>query len=176
MSSLSLESTSVSDNSSIQSEDGSAGYSPNSGSLKQFLFHSMTTELELMSNELDLLVKTASADKQPSFRNEMDSFYSIFERFLNQKDREKELDWYKINNLGPDKLIPYAELPAIEEDDAKICHLLSKLAVVKLNGGLGTSMGCVGPKSTIEIRDRMTILDLTIQQIEVQTACAYISR
>lgn len=45
--------------------------------------------------------------------------------------------------------------------------LLSKLVVLKLNGGLGTSMGCVGPKSLIQVRNDATFLDLTVQQIEV---------
>jgi UTP--glucose-1-phosphate uridylyltransferase len=40
------------------------------------------------------------------------------------------------------------------------------LAVLKLNGGLGTTMGCIGPKSAIEVRDNMTFLDLTVRQIE----------
>jgi len=39
--------------------------------------------------------------------------------------------------------------------------------VVKLNGGLGTSMGCRGPKSVIQVRNDLTFLDLTVQQIEV---------
>ena len=46
-------------------------------------------------------------------------------------------------------------------------QLLNKLVVVKLNGGLGTSMGCVGPKSLISVRSGLTFLDLTVQQIEV---------
>ena len=45
--------------------------------------------------------------------------------------------------------------------------LLNKLVVLKLNGGLGTSMGCVGPKSLIQVRNDATFLDLTVQQIEV---------
>ena len=45
--------------------------------------------------------------------------------------------------------------------------ILNKLAVLKLNGGLGTTMGCVGPKSIIEVRDSMTFLDLSVRQIEV---------
>jgi UTP--glucose-1-phosphate uridylyltransferase len=45
-------------------------------------------------------------------------------------------------------------------------QFLSKLAVLKLNGGLGTSMGCVGPKSVIEVRDGMSFLDLSVRQIE----------
>jgi hypothetical protein len=31
-------------------------------------------------------------------------------------------------------------------DPAKIKALLNKLVVLKLNGGLGTTMGCTGPK------------------------------
>ena len=40
--------------------------------------------------------------------------------------------------------------------------------VIKLNGGLGTSMGCKGPKSTITVRDDLTFLDLIIRQLEVK--------
>ena len=45
--------------------------------------------------------------------------------------------------------------------------MLDKLVVLKLNGGLGTSMGCTGPKSLIRVRNEHTFLDLTVQQIEV---------
>lgn len=31
-------------------------------------------------------------------------------------------------------------------------------------------MGCVGPKSVIEVRDGMTFLDLSVRQIEVSSA------
>jgi UTP--glucose-1-phosphate uridylyltransferase len=48
----------------------------------------------------------------------------------------------------------------------EITPALNKLAVLKLNGGLGTTMGCVGPKSTIEVRDGRSFLDLTVLQIE----------
>lgn len=44
--------------------------------------------------------------------------------------------------------------------------------MVKLNGGLGTSMGCKGPKSLISVRNENTFLDLTVQQIEVPTRAA----
>ena len=43
--------------------------------------------------------------------------------------------------------------------------MLQKLVVVKLNGGLGTSMGCKGPKSVIAVRNDLTFLDLTVQQV-----------
>ena len=69
---------------------------------------------------------------------------------------------------------PYAELQktfsATETRD-----LLNKLVVLKLNGGLGTSMGCTGPKSLISVRNQLTFLDLTVQQIEVRHASLAVS-
>lgn len=52
-------------------------------------------------------------------------------------------------------------------DKALMSERLNKLVVVKLNGGLGTSMGCKGPKSVISVRNDLTFLDLTLQQIQV---------
>lgn len=60
----------------------------------------------------------------------------------------------------------YSELQSPETNAIKA--LLNKLVVVKLNGGLGTSMGCKGPKSIISVRNDLTFLDLTVQQIEVR--------
>ena len=57
------------------------------------------------------------------------------------------------------------ELESYKASDVK--KLLDKLVVLKLNGGLGTSMGCKGPKSLISVRNDNTFLDLTVQQIEV---------
>lgn len=42
---------------------------------------------------------------------------------------------------------------------------MGKTAVLKLNGGLGTSMGCAGPKSLLEVRDGQTFIDFSIQQL-----------
>lgn len=42
---------------------------------------------------------------------------------------------------------------------------LGKLAVVKLNGGLGTSMGMTRAKSLLPLRDGLTFLDLTARQV-----------
>ena len=59
----------------------------------------------------------------------------------------------------------YDTLPKPASDE-EIRSMLNKLVVVKLNGGLGTSMGCKGPKSVIPVRSDLTFLDLTVQQIE----------
>ena len=62
---------------------------------------------------------------------------------------------------------PYAELQKTFSP-TETRDLLNKLVVLKLNGGLGTSMGCTGPKSLISVRNQLTFLDLTVQQIEVR--------
>lgn len=61
---------------------------------------------------------------------------------------------------------PYSTLVS-DLPKAQIRDMLNKLVVLKLNGGLGTGMGCTGPKSLISVRDELTFLDLTVQQIEV---------
>ena len=43
--------------------------------------------------------------------------------------------------------------------------LLSQAVVIKLNGGLGTSMGLQGPKSLLSVRDGVNFLDLMVRQI-----------
>lgn len=73
-------------------------------------------------------------------------------------------DWEKIQTPSEEQIVPYASIPEVT-DTAD----LQKLAVLKLNGGLGTTMGCVGPKSAIEVRDGMTFLDLSVRQIEVSS-------
>lgn len=65
-----------------------------------------------------------------------------------------------------EQIKPYQDLPQEQSKDA-IRDMLNKLVVLKLNGGLGTSMGCKGPKSIISVRNELTFLDLTVQQIEV---------
>jgi len=72
---------------------------------------------------------------------------------------------------------PYQDLPHTESLD-EVRDMLNKLVVLKLNGGLGTSMGCKGPKSIISVRNQLTFLDLTVQQIEViyKFYCHYLGR
>jgi UTP--glucose-1-phosphate uridylyltransferase len=45
-------------------------------------------------------------------------------------------DWNKVHAPAPEQITPYAELPKASDPS-----LLNKLAVLKLNGGLGTTMG-----------------------------------
>ncbi len=62
------------------------------------------------------------------------------------------------------QVIGYDTLKDVNPSEAK--GFLSKLAILRLNGGLGTTMGCKGPKSTICVRDDVTFLDLTVRQLK----------
>ncbi|GKV47258.1 hypothetical protein SLEP1_g54172 [Rubroshorea leprosula] len=63
-------------------------------------------------------------------------------------------------------LIPLDKLELLSQDIAKTKEILDKLVVVKFNGALGTTMGFSGPKSLIEIREGLTLLDVIIEQIQ----------
>ena len=62
---------------------------------------------------------------------------------------------------------PVATLPRYEEvgSAAPDSALLAQTAVLKLNGGLGTSMGLESPKSLLPVKEGMTFLDLIAKQI-----------
>ena len=55
------------------------------------------------------------------------------------------------------------ELPEPPPDQAR--EVLDRLVVVKLNGGLGTSMGLSGPKSLIEVKPGRSFLDVIATQV-----------
>ena len=44
--------------------------------------------------------------------------------------------------------------------------VLDKVVMIKLNGGLGTSMGMNGPKSLLPVKEGLSFLDITVQQIQ----------
>ncbi|CAI7840582.1 unnamed protein product, partial [Closterium sp. NIES-54] len=81
-------------------------------------------------------------------------------------EKANVIQWDKIKSPTDQEVVPYDDLPEVPQDPAVVKELLSKLAVMKLNGGLGTTMGCTGPKSVIEVRNGQTFLDLILKQIE----------
>ncbi|XP_047256480.1 UTP--glucose-1-phosphate uridylyltransferase isoform X2 [Capsicum annuum] len=82
----------------------------------------------------------------------------------------QHIDWSKIQTPTDEVVVPYDKLAPLSEDPAETKKLLDKLVVLKLNGGLGTTMGCTGPKSVIEVRNGLTFLDLIVKQIEALNA------
>ncbi|KAK7372286.1 hypothetical protein VNO80_05661 [Phaseolus coccineus] len=96
--------------------------------------------------------------------NEKSGFINLVSRYLSGE--AQHVEWSKIQTPTDEVVVPYDTLAPTPDDASEVKNLLDKLAVLKLNGGLGTTMGCTGPKSVIEVRDGLTFLDLIVIQIE----------
>ena len=129
---------------------------------KAFEHASTNVAASQMRNALNALADTVKdpAEKK-RFEAEMDNFFSLFRRYLNDRAKGTTLSWDRIAPPAPGQVVEYNDL-----GNSASVDFLKKLAVIKLNGGLGTSMGCVGPKSVIEVREGMSFLDLSVRQIE----------
>jgi len=60
---------------------------------------------------------------------------------------------------------PVADLPDAEDLSEAADAPLDEAVVIKLNGGLGTSMGMTKAKSLLEVKDGRTFLDLVAEQV-----------
>ncbi|KAF8794522.1 UTP--glucose-1-phosphate uridylyltransferase-like [Argiope bruennichi] len=114
-----------------------------------------------MQHDLDRLLELCPSDEIEKYRELFRNFMTLFKRFLLKSEK---VQWQEIRSLPPEYLIDYNSFNNPGKDIIK--GMLDKLVVVKLNGGLGTTMKCMGPKSLIPVRNGLTFLDLTIQQIE----------
>jgi UTP--glucose-1-phosphate uridylyltransferase len=64
------------------------------------------------------------------------------------------------------ELTPVRELPTLAQlPRPTTLPSIASAAVIKLNGGLGTSMGLTGPKSLLEARDGLSFLDVIARQV-----------
>src|SRR6516164_8313505 len=83
--------------------------------------------------------------------------------------RLRQLDEHEAGRLPGDVLEPLPDLPRVDElpdpppDRAR--DVLGRLVVIKLNGGLGTSMGLSGPKSLLEVKPGTSFLDVVATQV-----------
>lgn len=132
------------------------------GSDVQFIERTRQDAQMSMHDKLQKLILTAPTVEQDGARVELDGFEQLFSRYL--QETGPSVIWDKIKQLPEGGAKPYNDL--VRPETAKLKELLDTLVVLKLNGGLGTSMGCQGPKSTISVRNDLTFLDLTVQQIE----------
>ena len=71
--------------------------------------------------------------------------------------------------LPGEVLEPVADLPRLEElpgpSPGRARDVLGRLVVIKLNGGLGTSMGLAGPKSLLQVKPGISFLDVIARQV-----------
>ena len=71
--------------------------------------------------------------------------------------------WKSLRNPDKRKIAQYSSLPVPDRESLELA--LARLAVCKLNGGLGTTMNCRGPKSAIVVREKKTFVDLLVEQV-----------
>ncbi|KAG8478118.1 hypothetical protein CXB51_027892 [Gossypium anomalum] len=109
-------------------------------------------------------LKSAVAALSEISENEKNGFINLVSRYLSGE--AQHIEWSKIQTPTDEVVVPYDTLSPSPDDPAETKNLLDKLVVLKLNGGLGTTMGCTGPKSVIEVRNGLTFLDLIVIQIE----------
>lgn len=70
-----------------------------------------------------------------------------------------------IEESSIEPLTDIAHLDQIEIDDQAGRDALAATVFIKLNGGLGTSMGLAGPKVLLPVRDGRNFLDLLVRQV-----------
>ncbi len=91
-----------------------------------------------------------------------DFFLSLLTSFL--EGQTGQLEWHHIQPLLKEDLLAVDNLDNSYE--AFGYEALSQVAIVKLNGGLGTTMGCQGAKSAIPIHVNQTFLDVLHNQVQ----------
>lgn len=71
--------------------------------------------------------------------------------------------------LAEAELEPVDELPDAEHlaapEPGAVAAALDQAVVLKLNGGLGTSMGLSGPKALLDVKEGLTFLDVIARQV-----------
>jgi UTP--glucose-1-phosphate uridylyltransferase len=83
--------------------------------------------------------------------------------------RLRQLGERQAGLLPGEVLEPLTELPCLQELPApsagQVREVLDQLVIIKLNGGLGTSMGLSGPKSLLEVKPGASFLYVVAQQV-----------
>jgi UTP--glucose-1-phosphate uridylyltransferase len=80
--------------------------------------------------------------------------------------------YYELLKEGETGMLPESEIEPLEDvqdaeelPDPSDSGVVDRAIVLKLNGGLGTSMGMTGPKSLLEVKESLTFLDLSARQV-----------
>src|SRR5215211_5418578 len=91
-----------------------------------------------------------------------DAAIETFRRYYEQL-REGDVGSLPESELEPVEDLPDAE--ELPEDETGAGEALDQAVVLKLNGGLGTSMGLDAPKSLLEVKEGLTFLDVIVRQV-----------
>lgn len=99
---------------------------------------------------------------QGSTPDQISLFGGLYRDYLDQM--KDPIHWNQLTSPPEESILNYDTLDSVSSEKTR--SLLTELAVCRLNGGLGTSMGCVGPKSAIEVKNGQSFLDLIVTQIQ----------
>jgi UTP--glucose-1-phosphate uridylyltransferase len=83
-------------------------------------------------------------------------------------DAYRRLEEGETGVLPEDAIEPVDDLPAagdLPDAGPDAGGALDRAVVIKLNGGLGTSMGMTGPKSLVAVKDGLSFLDIIVRQV-----------
>ncbi|MDR0836615.1 MAG: UTP--glucose-1-phosphate uridylyltransferase [Propionibacteriaceae bacterium] len=77
--------------------------------------------------------------------------------------------------ISEDAIAPLTDVPSLHSlaahaDSQAAAEAIRRTVVVKLNGGLGTSMGLDGPKTLLQAREGHTFLEIILLQVEAARA------
>jgi UTP--glucose-1-phosphate uridylyltransferase len=90
---------------------------------------------------------------------------AAIETFRRAYERLRDRD---VGVLPEAAIEPVEALPALEElpdDDPGFARAIARTVVLKLNGGLGTTMGLTRAKALLAVKDGLTFLDLIARQV-----------
>lgn len=93
-------------------------------------------------------------------KNDLRVFSRLYQKFLTEP---ATIDWNSWKLPPEDTFVDSESLPELSKEEIK--SWLDKLAVIRLNGGLGTTMGCNGPKSLIKVKNGKSFLEIAVDQI-----------
>ena len=80
----------------------------------------------------------------------------------------RELEAGAQGRIAEDSIEPLGDIQELGEvrvTDEEARRALGQTAIIKLNGGLGTSMGMTGAKSALVVKDDLTFLDVIARQV-----------
>jgi UTP--glucose-1-phosphate uridylyltransferase len=125
----------------------------------------MSTVAELMQKDPDAAVAlflTTAKPLQLSPGAESQLISRFKSAFLPGASQRIEIDWNLVKPLTDEEMFPYDQLP----EPANPSALLNELVLLKLNGGLGTTMGCTFPKSLIVCQNGQRFFDIVVDQLK----------
>ena len=134
----------------------------NKAILNQVLIKANEEKLNKLFIKLKIRLKEfiTKLETNPISQAQKFTFIRLYLNYL--VDQKRKYHW---NDIKPIDTTSMENIEELSSDLEKYgIENLNKIAIVKLNGGLGTSMGCLGPKSMIPISSNKNFLDITLAQ------------